>query len=184
MAEKKARQASTSAEEPAAKKSRKEGEGGPRVELEDDAVFRIPIATPFATSDTKLAKKIFSLVRHAREKRALWIGIKDVGKAVRKNRKGLCVLAANISPMDCISHVPGLMEDNKIPYIWLASKREIGQAVGAKRTISCVLIDNVKLPTEDQASLAKVIANVEHLQVEALQEAKAAKAAKKEKSTA
>lgn len=34
----------------------------------------------------------------------------------------ILVLAANIYPMDVISHIPVLCEENKIPYIFVSSK--------------------------------------------------------------
>ena len=33
-------------------------------------------------------------------------GVKEVGKAIRKNLKGLVVFAADVSPVDVLSHIP------------------------------------------------------------------------------
>lgn len=52
----------------------------------------------------------------------------------------LLVLAADISPMDIISHLPGLSEDHKIPYVFVPSKEELGHASSTKRPTSCVMI--------------------------------------------
>lgn len=50
------------------------------------------------------------------------------------------MLAADISPMDIISHLPCLSEEHKIPYVFVASKEELGVASCTKRPTSCVMI--------------------------------------------
>lgn len=40
----------------------------------------------------------------------------------------ICILAGDISPVDVITHIPIVCEDNKIPYIFVPSK-EVGAAV-------------------------------------------------------
>lgn len=50
------------------------------------------------------------------------------------------VLAADISPMDVISHIPVLCEDHHIPYIYVTSRAELGMAGQTKRPTSVVMI--------------------------------------------
>lgn len=50
------------------------------------------------------------------------------------------VLAADISPMDVISHIPVLCEDHNIPYIYVTSRAELGMAGQTKRPTSVVMI--------------------------------------------
>lgn len=83
--------------------------------------------------------------------------MKEVVKSIRKGEKGfvtltlyrslcadwfgrLLVMAADITPMDIISHLPVLSEEASIPYIFVASKEGLGQASSTKRPTSCVLI--------------------------------------------
>ena len=42
--------------------------------------------------------------------------------------------------MDIISHLPGLSEEFKVPYVFVASKEELGHASATKRPTSCVMI--------------------------------------------
>lgn len=49
-------------------------------------------------------------------------------------------MAADISPIDIISHLPVLSEDAQIPYIFVPSKEELGHASSTKRPTSCVMI--------------------------------------------
>jgi H/ACA ribonucleoprotein complex subunit 2 len=53
---------------------------------------------------------------------------------------GIVILAADISPMDVISHIPVLCEDHNIPYLYVPSRAELGAAGSTKRPTSVVMI--------------------------------------------
>lgn len=53
---------------------------------------------------------------------------------------GVVILAADISPMDVISHIPVLCEDHAIPYVYVASRAELGAAGATKRPTSVVMV--------------------------------------------
>ena len=79
--------------------------------------------------------------------RTLKRGVKEVVKALRKSPAdsstlpiGIVVLAADISPMDVISHIPVLAEDHHIPYIYVTSRAELGMAGMTKRPTSVVMV--------------------------------------------
>lgn len=57
---------------------------------------------------------------------------------------GVVVLAADISPMDVISHIPVLCEDHGVPYIFVPSRAELGAAGNTKRPTSVVLVTKEK----------------------------------------
>jgi len=67
-------------------------------------------------------------------------GVREAIKALRKNEKGLMVIAANISPIDVITHLPVLCEEKDIPYIYVSAKEELGLAALTKRSTSCILV--------------------------------------------
>lgn len=52
----------------------------------------------------------------------------------------LLVLAADINPIDIISHLPVLSEEAQVPYVFVSSKEELGHASSTKRPTSCVMI--------------------------------------------
>ncbi|CAK5011247.1 unnamed protein product [Meloidogyne enterolobii] len=71
-----------------------------------------PISQPLASR--KLAKKLYKLVKKsAKEKGSLRHGLSDVMKAIRKNEKGILILAGNVSPIDVYSHIPALCEEKR-----------------------------------------------------------------------
>lgn len=67
-------------------------------------------------------------------------GVKETVKAVRKGNDGLVIIAADISPIDVLSHLPILCEDKSVPYVYVRSRAEVGEACKTKRPTSCVLI--------------------------------------------
>lgn len=80
--------------------------------------------------------------------------MKEVVKSIRKSPtaapsatgnpditpNGIVILAADISPMDVISHIPVLCEDHNIPYVYVPSRAELGAAGSTKRPTSVVMI--------------------------------------------
>lgn len=78
--------------------------------------------------------------------------MKEVVKCIRKSPlaipstlattlpNGIVVLAADISPMDVISHIPVLCEDHNIPYMYVPSRAELGAAGATKRPTSVVML--------------------------------------------
>jgi len=74
----------------------------------------VPFAAPLA--DEKVAKKVLKSVKKAAKNKTLKRGVKEVVKALRKSPQGatnvsspgVVILAADISPMDVISHIPVL----------------------------------------------------------------------------
>jgi H/ACA ribonucleoprotein complex subunit 2 len=50
------------------------------------------------------------------------------------------IIAADISPIDVLSHLPILCEEKNVPYIYVKSRAEIGEACKTKRPTSCVLV--------------------------------------------
>lgn len=85
----------------------------------------------------------------AAAQRTLKRGVKEVVKTLRKSPAGtssdpspigVVILAADISPMDVISHIPVLAEDHSIPYIYVTSRAELGMAGQTKRPTSVVMV--------------------------------------------
>lgn len=96
------------------------------------------ISTPLASK--KSTKKAHKLVRKATQSKILRRGVKELVKGLRKNEKGLAILAGDVYPIDVISHLPVLLEEHGVPYLFVPSKRDLGAAACTKRPTSCVLV--------------------------------------------
>ena len=104
----------------------------------ESRLFVSPIAEPLATD--KLQKKLLKLIKRAMKDKLVKRGVKETVKAVRKGSSGIVIIAADISPIDVLSHLPILCEEKGIPYMYVKSRAEVGEACKTKRPTSCVLI--------------------------------------------
>ncbi|KAF2666935.1 L30e-like protein [Microthyrium microscopicum] len=113
-------------------------------------VALVPFANPLASaSETKL---VLAATTRAAKNQSLKRGVKEVQKTLRKivdnnpassgktDPEGVVIIAADISPMDVISHLPVLCEDHNIPYIYITSRASLGAAAETKRSTSVVMI--------------------------------------------
>lgn len=78
------------------------------------------IAQPLASK--KQTKRAYKVVKKATKVKGIKRGVKEVVKSIRKGEKGVCLIAGDISPIDVISHIPVLCEENDIPYLFTPSK--------------------------------------------------------------
>lgn len=78
------------------------------------------IAKPLANK--KVTKKAYKVIKKATKCKSTKRGVKEVVKALRKGEKGLCIIAGDISPIDVISNLPVLCEENDVPYVYVPSK--------------------------------------------------------------
>ncbi|KAJ7682796.1 RNA-binding protein [Mycena polygramma] len=122
------------ADEPKSPKKAKKEKEEIVIPLEDLS----PLAHPLAQK--KLLKKLHKTIKKASKARQVKRGVKEVVKGIRKGEKGLLILAADINPIDIISHLPVLSEEAQIPYIFVSSKEELGNASSTKRPTSCVMV--------------------------------------------
>ncbi|PVV00596.1 hypothetical protein BB560_005019 [Smittium megazygosporum] len=99
-----------------------------------------PISVPLA--DDKLRKKLFKVVKKANRQKQIKRGVKEVVKGLRKGGKGIVIIAGNVWPIDVISHVPILCEDNSVPFVFVNTKEELGHAVNTRRPTSCIMVSS------------------------------------------
>lgn len=105
------------------------------------------LASPLASK--KSTKKAHKLVRKASQSKSLRRGVKELVKGLRKGDKGLAILAGDVFPLDVMSHLPILLEEHNVPYLFVPSKRDLGAAACTKRPTSCVLIKCTKNDGKD-----------------------------------
>jgi len=111
----------------------------------------VPFANPLA--DEKATKKVLKSVKKAAKNKTLKRGVKEVVKALRKSPQGasntefpgVVILAADISPMDVISHIPVLCEDHNVPFIFVSSRADLGAAGNTKRPTSVVMVSESRV---------------------------------------
>jgi H/ACA ribonucleoprotein complex subunit 2 len=130
--------------EPSKKKSRTSSGADATPSYEERCKAINQISQPLASKKT--TKKAHKLVKKAAAVKHIRRGVKEVVKGLRKGETGLAILAGDIYPIDVISHLPILLEEKNVPYIFVPSKFDLGAAASTTRPTSCVLI---RTPAKD-----------------------------------
>ncbi|POM71053.1 Ribosomal protein L7Ae/L30e/S12e/Gadd4 [Phytophthora palmivora] len=120
------------------------------------------IAKPLASK--KQTKRAYKVVKKATKVKGIKRGVKEVVKGIRKGEKGVCIIAGDISPVDVISHIPVLCEENDIPYIFTPSKVDLGASALSKRPTSCILITPNKAGFNAQEAYDELLEDVKKVQ--------------------
>ena len=136
-------------------KKKKEGNGksdgavvaGSERSYEEQVALMSVVSKPVASRG--LAKSLYKAVRNSQQRKQLRRGVREVVKALRKEEKGIVVLAGDVSPIDVITHIPVYCEEREVPYCFVPSRVDLGAAAGSKRPTSVVLIQ----PNKDYQKL-------------------------------
>lgn len=72
--------------------------------IDRENLYISPIAQPI--SGESLEKKLFKMAEKFIDLKGVKRGVKEVGKSIRKGASGICIFAADVDPIDVISHLP------------------------------------------------------------------------------
>jgi large subunit ribosomal protein L7Ae len=79
----------------------------------------------------ELAEKAYEALKKARESGGkIKKGTNETTKAVEKGLAKLVLIAEDVDPPEVVAHLPLLCEEKKIPYIYVPSKKKLGEAAG------------------------------------------------------
>lgn len=78
-----------------------------------------------------LADKAYEALRIARESGGrIKKGTNETTKAVERGIAKLVLIAEDVDPPEIVAHLPLLCEEKKVPYIYVYSKKKLGEAAG------------------------------------------------------
>ena len=102
----------------------------------------------------------YDLVEKARDNGKISKGANETTKQVERGQAKLVVMAEDVSPEELLAHMPILCEEKKIPYTYVPSKEELGNAAGMKVSTSAIAIVNLG---KEKAGLENIIKKIEGL---------------------
>lgn len=85
----------------------------------------------------------FFFIRRRRRRRRALLSLLTPSPQHNTQNRTFCIIAADISPLDVIAHLPILCEDKGVPYVYVRSKDDLGGAGLTKRPTSCMLVSPV-----------------------------------------
>lgn len=112
------------------------------------------IATPLAGA--RMERKLLRFTRKCLQHKGVRRGVKEVCKSLRRGMQGVVLFAADVSPVDVISHIPVKCEELGLPYVFVRSRAELGLAAGTARPTSVVLLQEPPADSPLRAKYAKL----------------------------
>ena len=84
----------------------------------------------------------YELIEKARDAGKIGKGANEATKHVERGQAKLVVMAEDVSPEEILAHMPILCEEKNIPYTYVPSKEELGNAAGLGVPTTTVAIIN------------------------------------------
>ncbi len=88
----------------------------------------------------ELQKKALEALEIAKDSGRIKKGINEATKSIERGIARLVVIAEDVEPAEITMYMPGLCDDKKAPYIFVPSKKDLGNAAGIERPTAAVAI--------------------------------------------
>ena len=88
----------------------------------------------------ELAEKTYEAVKKAAETGKVKKGTNETTKAVERGIAKLVAIAENVDPPEVVAHLPLLCEEKKVPYVYVPSKKRLGEAAGIEVAAASVAV--------------------------------------------
>ncbi len=89
----------------------------------------------------EIAEKAYEAVKKARETGGkVRKGTNETTKAVERGIAKLVLIAEDVDPPEVVMHLPLLCEEKKVPYLYVPSKKRLGEAAGIEVAAASVAI--------------------------------------------
>jgi len=111
-----------------------------------------------------LAEKVYEAVSKARQSGKIRKGVNETTKAVERGLARLVVIAVDVDPPEIVMHLPYLCDEKKIPYVYVPSKKRLGEAAGIEVQASSAAIIE---PGEAEPLVREIIERVKELRAKA-----------------
>ena len=112
----------------------------------------------------EVVEKIYELVRIAKDTGKVRRGVNETTKAVERGVAKLVAIAEDVDPPEIVAHLPLLCEERDVPYLYVPSKKKLGEYAGIDVAASSVAVVD---PGEGKALLDELIAAYSELKVKA-----------------
>ena len=108
----------------------------------------------------ELVDASYEALRQAKQTGKIRKGTNESTKAVERGTAKLVVISEDVDPPEVVAHLPILCDEMKIPYVFVPTKQQIGNAIGIDigASVACIVDAG-----EDQGMLEKIIEKVSKL---------------------
>ncbi|MEM0037741.1 MAG: 50S ribosomal protein L7Ae [Zestosphaera sp.] len=89
----------------------------------------------------EVAEKAYEAVKKARETEGkVRRGANETTKAIERGIAKLVVIAEDVEPPEVVMHLPLLCEEKKVPYVYVPSKKRLGESAGLQVGAAAVAV--------------------------------------------
>jgi large subunit ribosomal protein L7Ae len=119
----------------------------------------MPMYVRFQTTK-ELQDLAYELIEKARDGGKIGKGANEATKYVERGQAKLVIMAEDVTPEEILVHMPILCEEKNIPYTYVPSKEELGNAAGLGVPTSAIAIVNPGREKEGVDNLVKKLETV------------------------
>jgi len=113
----------------------------------------------------ELAEKAYLALAKARESGgSIKKGTNETTKAVERGLAKLVLIAEDVDPPEIVAHLPLLCEEKKVPYVYVPSKKRLGEAAGLEVAAASACIIE---PGEAEDLINEIIKEVNEIKIKA-----------------
>ncbi len=88
-----------------------------------------------------VAAKALEAIAVAKDTGRVRKGTNEATKAIESGTATLVIIAEDVEPEEVVLHVPGLCSDKGVPYCYVATKKELGEAAGLTVPTAVIAIE-------------------------------------------
>ncbi|AWR98252.1 50S ribosomal protein L7ae [Acidianus sulfidivorans JP7] len=107
-----------------------------------------------------LADKAIEALKKAKETGKIKKGTNETTKAIERGQAKLVYIAADVEPEEIVAHLPGLCDEKKVPYIYISSKKTLGEACGLQVAAAAAAIIDPGQAKDDINEIVKKLSEI------------------------
>ncbi len=110
----------------------------------------------------ELAEAAYEAVRQAKQTGKVKKGTNETTKAIERGTAKLVVVSEDVEPPEVVAHLPLLCAERKVPYLYVASKQQLGASMGMDvPSAACAITE----AGEAQPLLEQILTSLSKIQV-------------------
>ena len=108
----------------------------------------------------ELTKATLEAIRLARASGKIRKGVNEVIKSIERGQAKFVVISTDVDPPEIVAFLPTLCDEKKIPYMFVPSKAQLGEAAGISVAASSVSVID---PGEAKGYLDEIIKKIQEI---------------------
>ena len=91
---------------------------------------------------TDVQAKVLQVIEAAKAANGCRKGTNEATKAIERGEAKLVIIAEDVDPEEIVMHLPAICAERAVPFVYVASKKDLGQAAGLKVGTAAVAVAN------------------------------------------